>query len=230
MPIESEEDWEEWFERVWKHREEVLYPSLFGQNSRGIFPIPAETFTGLFKQDSFDPRWLHYGVIEFAPTPERNSWLYVTSGMSNDWEADRPDPATPSGLGCEFVFETTEQSEWAILRLLHVMSFQILLCHGRYPARGPLSDYDRIPLRGPIRHGDSLLTLLMLAPPLRFAREAQLESGPFDFFQIVGISEAEAICAQSRGGSVLLEQLVAHDYFPVTDPDRHEITEDVDRE
>lgn len=49
----------DWFDRVWEHREEVLYPSLFGSSRRGIFPIQAEILTGIFKQESFDPRWLH---------------------------------------------------------------------------------------------------------------------------------------------------------------------------
>lgn len=228
MPeTETKQDWQEWFERVWEHREEVLYPSLFGPSSKGIFPIQAEMLTGVFKQESFDPRWLHYGVFEFASTPARASWLYVTSGMSNDWEAEQPDATTPSGLGCEFVFETTEQSEWAILRLLHLMTFQILLCHGRYPGRKSLSDFDRIPLRGPIRPGHSALTYLMLAPPASFPREVRLESGPFDFYQVVGISEAEAAYARSHDGSALLELLVAHDHFPVTDPDRSEVTTDM---
>ena len=54
--------------------------------------------------------------------------------MSNAWEDDEPHPDFPSGFGCEFVLETTEQGEWAILRLQHLMAFQILLEHGRYPA------------------------------------------------------------------------------------------------
>lgn len=215
---------EGWFERVWEHREEVLYPSLFGSSRRGIFPIQAAMLTDMFKQESFDPRWLHCGVFEFAPTPSRDSWLYVTSGMSNDWEAASPDPTTPSGLGCEFVFETTQQAEWAILRLLHVMTFQILLCHGCYPGSEPLRDFDRIPLRGPIRAGQSLLTRLMVAPPSRFLREAQLDSGSFDFYQLVGISEAEAAFARAHDGPALLALLVAHGCFPVTDPDRKEVT------
>jgi len=226
-PTDIPEDWQEWFERVWTHREEVLYPSLFGHSKRGIFPIQAEMLTGMFKQESFDPRWLHCGVFEFAPAPMRDSWLYVTSGMSNDWEANQPDPTTPSGLGCEFVFETTEQSEWAILRLLHLMTFQILLGYGRYPGRDPMTDFDRIPLRGPIRSGLSVLTHLMIAPPSRFPREARLDSGPFDFYQVVGISEGEAAFARAHGGSALLEVLVAHECFPVTDPGRKGVTNGV---
>ena len=219
---ESKSEWEVWFERVWKHREEVLYPSLFGPASRGIFPIQGEMITKVFKQQNFDPRWLHYGVFEFAPTVQRESWLYVTSGMSNSWEADRPEPNGSSGLGCEFIFETTEHGDWAIVRLLHLMTFQILLCHNRYPGRKSLNDYDRIPLREPIRGKDSVLTYILLAPPANFPREAQLESGSFAFYQVVGISEAEATYARSHGGPALVDSLCANGYFPVTDPDRKE--------
>ena len=135
-----------------------------------------------------------------------------------------PIPRLLQALVASLYFETTQQSQWPIVRLLHAMTFQILLCHGRYPGREPLSDFDRIPLRGSIRPEPSALTYLMLAPPTRFLREAQLESGSFDFYQVVGISEAEAAYARSHDGPALLELLVAHDYFPVTDPDRSEVT------
>ncbi len=95
-----------WFERVWSYREEDLYPSLFGATSRGIFPISAEILTSTFKQSTYDPRWLTHGVFEFAPTPDRESWLYVTSGLSNAWESSTANPSGVSGLGCEFIFET----------------------------------------------------------------------------------------------------------------------------
>jgi hypothetical protein len=64
----------------------------------------------------------------------------------------------------------------------------------------------------------------MLAPPSRFPREVDLESGPFAFYQVVGISDAEAAYAKSKGGQALLELLNSHNYFPVTDPDRREIS------
>ena len=220
---ETNSEWQEWFEKVWEYREVVLYPSLFGKESRGIFPIPADMITGMFKQESLDPRWLHYGVFEFAPTANRQSWLYVTSGMSNDWEADKPDPTTPSRLGCEFVFETVQQSDWAIRRLLQVMTFQILICHGRFPNSSPLGDYDRIPLRGSIQPEPSALTFLLLAPTSVFPRAAQLDSAPFDFYHVVGISESEAAYGRSHYGEELVRKLLAQGYFPVTDPRRNEL-------
>ena len=143
--------WQEWFEQAWADREENIYPRLFGPESRGIFPLSSSVFLETFKQPSYDPRWLHYGVFEFRPTPTRCSWLYVTSGMSNAWEDDEPHPEGPSGFGCEFVLETSEPGDWAILRLQHLMAFQILLEHGCYPGREPIAPYARIPLRAPIR-------------------------------------------------------------------------------
>jgi hypothetical protein len=106
------------------------------------------------------------------------------------------------------------------------MAFQILLCHGRYRARGPMSDFDRVPLRASIRPEDSVLTNLMLAPPARLPREVELETGPFDFYQVVGISDAEAAYARSHDGQALLDLLVEYGYFPVTDPDRSEVVTD----
>lgn len=212
-----------WFEEVWEYREESLYPSLFGTERRGTFLIPPAMFTETFRQDSFDPRWLHFGVFEFAPIESRSSWLYVTSGMSNEWWAESPNPTPPSGLGCEFVLETKDASQWAILRLLHAMTFQILICHGSYPGLDPLGEFDRIPLRGSIRPEPSPLKWLMLAPPSGYPREATLNSGTFDFYEVVGISDAEAAFARDRGGPSLLHRLSSAGYFPVTDPDRPEV-------
>jgi hypothetical protein len=50
-----------------------------------------------------------------------------------------------------------------------------------------------------------------------------LESGAFDFFQVVGISEAEAAFARSHDGSALLKLLIKSGQFPVTDPNRTEV-------
>lgn len=115
---------ENWFETAWADREENVYRRLFGSDTRDIFTLSHTMFLETFKQPSFDPRWLHYGVIEYRPTAARPSWLYVTSGMSNAWGDDRPNPDGPSGIGCEFVLETPEQGKWAIVRLQHLMVFQ----------------------------------------------------------------------------------------------------------
>lgn len=38
----------------------------------------------------------------------------------------------------------------------------------------------------------------MLAPPSGFPRQAQLEPGPFDFYQVIGITETEVEYARSH--------------------------------
>jgi len=192
--------WHDWFEQAWADREENVYPRLFGPDPRGIFTLPNTIFLDTFQQPSFDPRWLHYGVFEFRPTPTRPSWLYVTSGMSNAWEDDEPDPNGPSGFGCEFVLETAEQGDWAILRLQHLMAFQILLCHGRYPGRNPISPYDRIPLRASITEASSELRWLILAPPTGFAAGFKLATGLVELYQAFGATQAEAAYAREHGG------------------------------
>lgn len=211
-----------WFERVWAHRDEEIYPSLFGRESKGIYPLSAEILSRTFRQESIDPRWLHYGVFQFAPTATRRSWLYVTSGMSNDWESDAPDPKGFSGLGCEFILETVAESQWPILRLLHVVAFQILLAHGRYPGREMLSIYDRIPLKAPLV-GNSRLTFLIVAPSVGVPATIQLESGRFEFFHLAAATDSEVAYAREIGGSELLRAHTAAGFFPVIDPNRNEL-------
>ncbi|MFN0056061.1 MAG: suppressor of fused domain protein [Planctomycetales bacterium] len=73
------------------------------------------------------------------------------------------------------------------------------------------------------RFGQSALTHLMVSHPPEFPHEAELESGSFDFFQLVGISEGEAAFARKHDGSALLQRLLARRIFPVTNPDRPEL-------
>lgn len=212
-----------WFERVWEYREEVIYPKLFGKVERGIFTLTVDFFDEYFKQETIDPRWLHYGVLEYAPSPKRSSWLYVTSAMSNAWEDQKPNKNGPSGFGSEFVFETTMQSEWAIYRLLHLMAFQILLRHGRFPGRDSLELYHRIPLRTSITPGTSSIRWLILLPPQTYPSRFQLESGWVDLFAVVGITPSEAAFARKHDGkndNAILKLLQKHGAFPVTDPTR----------
>jgi Suppressor of fused protein (SUFU) len=212
--------WQDWFEEVWADREENIFPRLFGPEPRGVFTLSPSIFLETFKQPSFDPRWLHYGVFEFRPTTSRSSWLYVTSGMSNAWEDDEPRADGPSGFGCEFVLETTEQGEWAILRLQHLMAFQILLENGCYPGRDPLTPYDRIPIRASITPESSDLRWLILAPPVSFPSRFELASGSVELYEVFGATDDEATYAREHGGDELVEILARVGGFPVTDPRR----------
>jgi hypothetical protein len=142
--------------------------------------------------------------------------------MSNDWESDSPDPSGFSGLGCEFILETVSESHWAIVRLLHVMAFQILLAHQRYPGREMLSAYDRIPLKAPLV-GDSKLTFLLVAPPVGVPPAIQLESGRFEFSHLAAVTESEAAFAREIGGPELLQAHTSAGLHPVIDPRRNEL-------
>lgn len=210
-------------ERVWEYRETKLFPRLFGNVSRGIFVVPYEMFANTFGQTDVDPRWLHYGVIEYAPTSGRSSWIYVTSGMSTPWETRDPDPSTVSGLGFELIFESTVQGDWAIRRLWQLMTYQVLLYHGRYPGQDPLGTFDRLPLRSPIWDRESEIKFLMLVPADPTFGTLTLDSGLFELLRVVGITDEEAAYARANGGDALLESLRSGLAFPVTDPARSSV-------
>ena len=75
---------------VWRLREEVVYPRLFGAPDTRMVVVDAELLQN-FGVTTYDPRWLNHGVLQFAPTRHRDSWLYATSGLSNPWNTDPAD-------------------------------------------------------------------------------------------------------------------------------------------
>lgn len=208
----------DWFERIWEHREEVIYPDLFGGKSEGIFTIPPSQ---LERGQLSGPRWFTCGVFRFAPTKNRDSWLYVSSGLSNEWFENTPDIDSTSGFGCEFVLEATDKEEWPIHRLHQVMCYQIGLCVGRYPGSEPLTAGYRVPLGGPIDFRDSKLAFLLLIAPTRFSTLLLQDSGVANFIQLVGISESERNVAKEQGNEKLIGWLEKNTTFPTTDPKRH---------
>jgi hypothetical protein len=210
-------------EGVWEMREEQVYPALFGPVRRGIFPLQRTLFAGQFQQDTVDPRWLTHGVFEFAPTAERPSWLYVTSGLSNPWEQD---PATyraddPSGTGIELLLAVTQQGDWAIRILQQVLAFALLLEAGRYPGADPLAFGDRIPLGVPLDgRDDCALRNLLIAEPQDVASTFRLPSGEVTLMALVGISDAERAFARDEGNAPLVERLRGAGALATTDPQR----------
>jgi hypothetical protein len=64
----------------------------------------------------------------------------------------------------------------------------------------------------------------MLAPS-PYGTGHQLESGKFDFVQVVGITEGEALYANENGGPKLLDRLNEAQAFPVTNPRRASLCE-----
>jgi hypothetical protein len=210
-------------EGVWRLREEEIYPSLFGDVARGIFPLTQDLFGRQFGQHDIDPRWLFLGVFEFAPTAERSSWMYVTSGYSNPWD-DEPgdyDPNGESGRGVEFTFAVSEQADWAIQTLQSMLAFDLLLGAGRFPGRDQLSLHDRIPLNAPLNGDeDCQIRNLVLVEREDGPQEFALPSGEVILVGFTGITDGELAFAKSHGSPALLEKLRAAGAHPITDPHR----------
>ena len=217
------ERWQAWFEDAWAFREETLYPQLFGTLGPGIYPLDSDLFVSLFHQNTLDPRWLNHGVFECAPTAGRSSWVYVSSGLSNAWEDSSPQPDNWSGLGCEFIIQSSQQSQWALLLLRKMVAFQILLAGGKFPGKPLLAIGDRLPLRGPIDGASSRLSWALVAPCQDFPGVQQIPSGRFQFFQFIGITEDEAEYARGNTSQQLFNLLAAQKLASVIDPNRESI-------
>ncbi|MES2597656.1 MAG: suppressor of fused domain protein [Verrucomicrobiota bacterium] len=206
-----------WFEDIWEHREEVLYPDLFGTEVEGIFPIP---YSRLEAGKISDPRWGTCGVFRFAPTPARTSWLCVSSGLSNAWFDEKPDPSTVSGFGCEFILETPTKVDWPIQRLHQMMTLQIGYALGKWGEAQPLTRNDRIPIGSPIDFATSTLTDILLAAPTHVEGALVQDSGTAIFIQVVGVSFQEVVFAKQHGSEALINRLRSQTSFPVTNPQR----------
>lgn len=213
-------------EEVWRIREEEIYPRLFGPVSRGIFPLTPQVFSRRFGSQEIDPRWLTMGVIEFAPTIARPSWLYVTSGYSNPWDEDPADydPSGQSGAGVEFTLSSPEQADWAIRALQSMLAFDLLLAAGRFRPSPPLSLQDRIPLRGPIDgRPECLVRTLITIEPDGFDTEFALPSGAVALMMFIGATDAETAFAREEGADQLVARLQAAGHFPSIDPRRKSV-------
>lgn len=213
-------------EEVWRIREEEVFPTLFGRQARGIFPLQLELFTGQFGQSEVDPRWLHYGVFEFAPTASRRSWLYVTSGHSNPWEQSSVDYDLngESGFGVEFTIASTESGDWAIRILQFMSAFDILLRAGRFPGKECLGLGDRVPLRAPL-NGETqcVLRTLVMTEAEGIPGEIQLPSGKVLLTGFTAITDGELSEAMRTGSPALIDRLRDVGFHPVNDPRRRSI-------
>jgi hypothetical protein len=196
---------------------------LFGPGRRGIFPLTQAFFSSRFGQEDVDPLWLFHGVFEFAPTPDRPSWLYVTSGHSNPWHQDPADldPRGESGEGVEFTFAVSEQGDWAIAILQQMLAFDLLLTADRIPGAQRLALHDRIPLRAPLNGQPACqLRNLMLVEREGGSQTFSLPSGEVILVGFTGMTDPELAFAKAHGSPALLERLRTAGYHPVTDPNR----------
>ncbi|HEU4888858.1 MAG TPA: suppressor of fused domain protein [Thermoanaerobaculia bacterium] len=206
---------EDLLERVWTHRETVVYPALFGEpTSENIYTLKAKIFESVFQQ-KMDLLWGHHGVIWFRSD---DVWTAVTSGMSNPWWDDHANPDGPSGMGLELAIQCREEEAWATGLLQRVMAYQLLIGAGCYPNTPWLARYARVPLGGSLSDTSALTHVMMVPRPELM--NIQLESGTFDILQVVPITAAELRMAQQEGGAVLLGRLAEANADRVVDLER----------
>lgn len=203
-------------EEAWEQREEDIFKALFKDLGEGIYPLDSELFNNQFNYENVDPRWLHLGVFKCPPSGDRKTWLYVTSGMSTPWESDEPQEY--SGYGTEFLFETTNECDWAINVLRSLIAFNIMLAIGHYGDK-PLLEYgDRIPFEV-----EPNIKAMLIVEPKDFPVCFELISGKVDLMQVVGITEAELEYANSQGSDRLSELLFSVIGNYVTDTERDSV-------
>ena len=196
----------------WEEREEKIYKSIYGDTGPGIYPLSTEIFDRM-NSDTIDPRWLTHGVFKCPPTESRNTWAYVTSGMSNPWESDFPEEY--SGLGAEFIMETDSEADWAIEILQTLMAYNLLLAAGKMGDFPPLDYGHRVPLA----LSDTIKTM-MFTYPLNFPKNFTIKSGQVHLLQAIGITASELEDAKQTSSEELKFKIVSATGGLVTMKDR----------
>jgi hypothetical protein len=217
------DEWQQQFEAIWARREEEEYPRRFGAvPGQDILALTPEAFAP-FAATALDPRWLHHGLVEFPPTADRASWLYVSSGLSNPWHDDVFTPDGDSGLGMEFVLETPARAPWAMEVVAGIVAFQLLIAAGRYGDRSLVDVWDRFPPRAAFDGSDSPITALIVVPGEGLDSPIQLPSGRVDLLRLLGVTADELAFAKAQGTDALLEALARAGHGRVTDLSRRSV-------
>jgi hypothetical protein len=210
-----------WFQSAWEEREDRVYRGLFGDLGEGVFPARAAHYERL-KQTPRHPGWLHHGVFGCPPHGLRPHWTYVTSGLSNPWNLDRPgrDPAGCSGTGFELMLCTKERADWAPLVLHHLMAWQLLVAVGAVQGQ-PLAPGQRVPLGGPVDGAaESAIRWLLCEAPQHVAPSFELPAGKVEWLVLVGATEAEVGFARQANQQTLVALLQERGVWPCTDARR----------
>jgi hypothetical protein len=189
-------------EESWEEREEKSYKEIFGDTGPGIFPLSNEIFDRM-NAKGIDPRWLTHGVFKCPPNGNRNTWAYVTSGMSNPWETEEAEEY--SGLGVEFLMETENEETWAIEVLQTLMAYNLLLAAGQMGDYPPLDYGHRVPLAL-----SESIKAMMFAYPINFPANFSIKSGSVDLLQAVGITPSELEAAKRTSSEEIKEKLISN--------------------
>lgn len=200
-------------ETVWEQREEKIYPALFGDIGQGIYTLPHNLFKDRFGYETVDPRWFHYGVFKSPPNSNRQTWLYVSSGMSNPWDTDHKEDY--SGLGIELILETTDDQPWAIPLVHSLIAYNLMLSVGKFGDKPLLTQGARIPQ--PIKPNISHLALVS---PADFPSTIETDGGNVDLLQIIGLTQDEFEHAKAFGTAEIFKLLQQNNHSLAINPER----------
>lgn len=210
----------DWFEEAWLHRERVVYPDYFRSRSDGaIVTIPRIAFAQM-GIEQVDPRWLHCGVLKFPRVTNEGAITFVTSGLSNAWDAVRPDPDSPSGLGFELRIDNLGDEHWVVDILLRLSAMQLLIAAGKFKGVRLIAHGDRVRVSNDTFAGTTEMTSLLAVKDA----DLRLPSGTFELISLFTITDAERQLAMSEGAESLIDLLKAKTAFPVNDVTRRSVT------
>lgn len=212
-------------EAITEAREAGVYPKLFGDQKRPTFQMLPEVFAA-YGDHEIDPLWLEHGVMEFEPTDDRPTWLYVTTGYSTPWGQDPEsyNAEGESGAGVEFVLETDSQANWPVTRLQSMLAFDMLAAAGKLGDDAePLAFHDVMPLNYPVDGSDDGPIKTMVLVESGVASGFALPSGQVALAQFVGITDAERDFAGEFGLEHLMDKLRNAGHWPQTLPQRESV-------
>ncbi|MFN3244756.1 MAG: suppressor of fused domain protein [Planctomycetota bacterium] len=220
----SDAPFREWFEKLWTDREDRVYRSLFGDLGKGVCTAGEAVFQRFGKQPH--PGWLNHGVFACPPHEERDSWIYVSSGLSNPWNLETPgkDPSGFAGLGFELVVESAAEADWAVPLLHNLMAYELLVAVGTYEGAELFEYGNRIPLNDSITPTfESAIRWLLVEQPKHYPSSFELSAGRVDFFHLVGASDAEVEFARKNSQDNLVQLLKDKGVHPLTDAARESV-------
>ena len=186
------------FEEVWRLREEERLPSLVGPLEPGI--VTLDEVPSLTEQyGDWEPLWNAFGVLRSAPSEQRRTYLYVTSGLTTPVYFEKTvgfDSNAPSGCGYEIAIETPKHVDWPVLRLLSMMAYNL-------GTRRAFAAGHRWPFGGPVDGKRSTIVACVFVEDGAFA----LPTGRAKLLRAVGITAEELAYAKEHGSEALIPLL-----------------------
>jgi hypothetical protein len=181
-----------------------------------------ERFFGRMTQKimhSTDVKAVHIDIYQFEPTKERPYWTLITSGMSNERQAEPEDCAEHMSPRAEILMYAREPQGWMfnVLKGLAEMPFE----DSTY-----LHWWHTVPNGMPMTATPSLLTSYFFLPPYFEPEEfsnLELDGDRVDFLWMIPITEAEREFAMEHGSQALEKKFEEVDLSPVVDESRKSV-------